>query len=251
MDTLLQKTSLPRFSAIDLIRGIAIVSVVMYHALWNLNYIFGVKIAWFGTIYTNIWQLLGSSIFFLLAGFCTIFSRKAFRRIWKPACAALIVSIVSIAAPPHLPIWFGVLHGLAGCMFIYALLRPVLYKIPPYPGILLSLILAHVSWHISDGYLQLFNLQFTLLDALYTSPIGFIFGFPSANFTSSDYFPLIPYFFVFTLGCFLAKKVPLSILDSIPQCKPLEFLGRHSIWVYLLHQPVIYGSMLLYFNYFS
>ena len=67
-------------------------------------------------------------------------------------------------------------------------------------------------------------------------------GFPNAAFTSADYFPLLPWFFLFCAGYFL-----WSLLDKSPRAKellqpglrPLSFLGRHSLAIYLIHQPAL------------
>ena len=77
---------------------------------------------------------------------------------------------------------------------------------------------------------------------LYATDLLAVVGFPSPSFWSTDYFPLLPWFFLFCAGYFL-----WSLLDKSPRAKellrpglrPLSFLGRHSLAIYLIHQPAL------------
>ena len=72
-------------------------------------------------------------------------------------------------------------------------------------------------------------------------------GFPGPGFSSTDYFSLIPWLFLFLAGYFLRRLLdrPLERLDpDALRCPPLCALGRWSLPVYMLHQPVVYGVLL-------
>ena len=67
-------------------------------------------------------------------------------------------------------------------------------------------------------------------------------------FHSSDYFPLIPWMFLYLCGYFLWRAVGhrRRVMEKLkPGFAPLAFLGRHSLLIYLLHQPVLMGVFLL------
>ena len=72
-------------------------------------------------------------------------------------------------------------------------------------------------------------------------------GFPGPGFFSTDYFSLIPWFFLFVTGYFIygifkkKKWLNSTLLDW--NCRPLSFVGRNTLFIYLIHQPVIYGIL--------
>jgi len=69
-------------------------------------------------------------------------------------------------------------------------------------------------------------------------------GFPPLSFTSGDYYPLFPWFFLYMSGYFLFKgiyqkeKIKNILSYKIPG---LSYLGKYSLLIYLLHQPVCYA----------
>ena len=94
-------------------------------------------------------------------------------------------------------------------------------------------------------------------DALYQNLFTAYLGFPPRGFFSTDYFSLIPWIFLFGVGASIGawrgrggdkgdgSKCPRS-LDSLCNC--LQFLGRHSLIIYMLHQVVIYACLYLIFR---
>ena len=99
------------------------------------------------------------------------------------------------------------------------------------------------------GYLGIGELQlFELPRRLYSVPFLFPLGLPGPGFYSADYFPLIPWIFLFWAGLFLWRFLRPYAEETVrgwPACRPLVWLGRHSLWVYLLHQPVLLGFIFL------
>ena len=76
----------------------------------------------------------------------------------------------------------------------------------------------------------------------------FPLGLKYRGFTSSDYFPLLPHLGFFLLGSVLGRTLYKKKESLLPGVSPknilvrsLSFCGRHSLWIYLLHQPVLYG----------
>ena len=92
------------------------------------------------------------------------------------------------------------------------------------------------------------TLSLELPPVLYSTSFLFPLGFPDSNFFSSDYFPLLPYLFLFLAGMFLAR-LPLPQAFYQQHSRSLSLLGKNSLWVYLLHQPVIYAVLWLIFRF--
>ena len=115
-------------------------------------------------------------------------------------------------------------------------------------GFLLFLILRNCP----DGSLGFERFVICALpDTLYRNYLTAYLGFPQAGFFSTDYFSLIPWFFLFLTGYFLMGITSRANLNEKLFAKGrfplLNFLGKHSLVVYLLHQPILYGLGILYF----
>ena len=46
----------PRYPLLDEMRGLALVSMMGYHAMWDLVYLFGVYAPWYGGMPGFLWQ---------------------------------------------------------------------------------------------------------------------------------------------------------------------------------------------------
>ena len=125
------------------------------------------------------------------------------------------------------------------CTAIVALARPVLDRVPAVWGITICLILFACTWSIPK--------------AVYPIPYLAWLGFPDPDFVSGDYYPLIPFYFMYLAGFFAARTAQESNCEApvwayenpIPV---LASLGRHALPFYLLHQPVILGVLELIYS---
>ena len=138
---------------------------------------------------------------------------------------------------------------MAVCQLLYAILRPVLKRIPPVAGAIGCAVLFALTYRVPRRLLGLGVLTVALPDAWYTCAPLSILGFLSPDFFSADYFPIIPYAFAFFCGHFLGHWLD-RIPDALcrPHCRPLGWLGRHSLLIYLVPQPVLMGVMTLIFH---
>ena len=73
-------------------------------------------------------------------------------------------------------------------------------------------------------------------------------GLTAPGFHSADYFPLLPWFFLFLIGTVfggwcLAHRDNRILTAPLPG--PLTWPGQHSLLIYVLHQPVLYGACYL------
>ena len=162
----------------------------------------------------------------------------------------LVITIITLLVTPDTPIIFGILN-LIGCSLL--LMLPFLKTIRKdnwFIWAAAGICLFFITNPVYKGYLGLGNhILCSLPDQWYQSNWLLPFGIYSETFFSSDYFPLLPWFFLFLTGYSLS-----FLIDAFPASKQLlkkqipffTFLGRHSLLLYLLHQPVFLGlSMFL------
>lgn len=242
-----------RYPLPDIIRGCCLISMILFHASWDLVYLFDVDWPWFQTIWEEVWQQSICWTFILLAGFCVPFSSHPVRRgILVFSCGA-VISVVTLVCLPEQRILFGVLTLLGCCMMLVGSLEPILRRIPPMSGMLGSFLMFLMLFRVNDGVIGLGSLwQKKLPDGWYGNYLTTFLGFPTPEFFSGDYFSILPWSFLFLTGYFahfVVMKSPLKALLKKGQCKPLAWLGRHSLLIYMLHQPILYGVLWIVFTY--
>lgn len=241
-----------RYHKLDKMRGISLVSMLLYHAVWDLVYIFGQSWAWYGSALGFIWQQSICWSFILLSGFCWSFGRSKVKRGLIVFLAGGLVSLVTVLFMPENRIVFGVLSLLGAAMLLMIPLEKLLKKCRALPGLLLSFALFAFSYPVNQGFLGFFGLHWLELpQGLYANYFTSFLGFPPAEFYSSDYFSLFPWFFLFAAGYFLHRLFESRGLMPRLQGRSggvLSWLGRNSLTVYILHQPLIYALLYLIFS---
>jgi uncharacterized membrane protein len=228
-----------RTALLDELRGLAILNMIAYHVCYDLVYIHGFDWPWFRGVWADVWQEAICLSFIAIAGVCTKLSNRPFLRAFKVCACALLVTAVTLYAYPGQLIVFGILHCLGASMLLYAVFRPPFRGMPAPVGFVLALLLALATWNVTSGVLGLGTFSVELPSFLYGTSFLFPFGFRNAGFFSADYFPLFPYLFVFLAGGAagaLAKRLPPFARRV--HIRPLAYLGRHSLLIYLLHQPI-------------
>ena len=224
-----------RIEALDVIRGILILGMICDHLLYDCVSYLDVPYWFFQNPIRMTVHYVGSYLFILLSGSSSSVSRSNWRRGLELAAVAAGVTLVTWIGDHDAFIVFGILHCLAACTLLYALLRPLLDRIPRSIQPWLWVALTMLSWILTD---------FISTDV----PGLWIFGFPTASFFSADYFPLLPWIFVYFLG---ALAGPIIFGYGLPawfyriRCAWLSYIGRHSLLIYLAHQPVILAVILV------
>ncbi|KAA6204862.1 MAG: DUF1624 domain-containing protein [Candidatus Tokpelaia sp.] len=227
-----------RLQKIDIARGIALIGMVIYHCSWDLSF--------FGYISDQIPQsgvllLLARSVaaaFLFLAGFSLFLAQNAgfrpkafFRRFTVILlCAALVSSTTWVFMPQDF-IYFGILHAVA-C------------------AALVGLLFLHTPLWLNCAVIALcFSLPHIGLDLPY--PALWWLGLSRAAAPSFDYVPFFPWFAWAlagqSLAAFMARRARLHILQDgirpITLSRFLQFLGRHSLVIYLVHQPLLIAAL--------
>jgi len=246
-----------RLQLLDEMRGLCILLMVFYHALYLMGTAFRYNTM---PLYNRLSyiQPVVAGFFIVMSGICARLSRDNRRRGIQLALAALLVTAVTGLLLPawgigNVIILFGVLHLLACCKLLFELMHKLLDRIPVLVGALLNLGLFLFTSPLAKKEFSLLGFfPFPLPDWLYQNTPLLILGFHAPGFPTLDYFPLLPWAFLFFFGTFLGRYAQDEQFPSFcyrPYMVPLGFLGRHSLLVYLLHAPAIYGLFFLLNNY--
>lgn len=241
-----------RYFLLDSLRGITLVSMMIYHAVWDLVYIFNCRVPWYHSDAAFIWQQSICCTFILLSGFCWSLGGKKIKRALQVIGASVLISAVTVLLMPDNKILFGVLSVIGTGMLVMIPLDQVFRKINPYWGMLVSFCLFIIMRKADVGYLGFGDWKLLRLpDEWYANLFTSYLGFPAADFWSTDYFPVIPWLFLYWTGYFWYRILEqgnwLNCLKGF-RMRPLEVLGRHSLEIYLLHQPIIYGVLYVLFG---
>lgn len=201
-----------RYRLLDELRGLDLISMMLYHGMWDVVFLFGVAQKWYTGRPGFVWQQSICWVFILLSGFCLPLGHHPFRR------GAVV---------------FG-----AGALVTAAV------------GVAVSALLFWVTYPTMNGFWNLPGGRLALPQALYASYTTAYLGFMPKSFFSTDYFPLLPWLFLFWAGYFLHHLVGRGRLAPLRRsvCPPLGWMGRHSLVLYLLHQPVILGVLTVAFR---
>lgn len=252
-----EKTPSRRIALIDEIRGLAIILMVIYHTFFDLVVIFQLDIPAFYSDFVQFLVAVFGGLFIFISGTACHLSRNNLKRGAICFALGLLLTLITTLFLPEEQILFGILHFLGIGMMLFPLLEPVLRKIPPVIGLIAAILLALICYHVPDGYLGFEGLfSLSLPRGPYLSGWLFWLGFPGDTFVSSDYFPIIPWLFIFLAGSFFGvlvkeRRLPkwfYATQEEQPRfLRPLSFVGRHTLMIYLLHQPLVYGALTLIF----
>ena len=229
-----------RIWELDAFRGLCILGMVIVHFLYDLTELYRI-IDWQYPAWFSALKNWGGVLFLLISGISATLGRHNVRRgLIVIGCGFLCTAVtfgmfyLNIAGKGII-IWFGVLHCLGCCMILW-------YFFKRLPTALLA---------IFGGIL--IGVGLWLRGQIFTFPWLMPLGFLYQGFVSSDYFPLILNLGFFLIGAVLGRTVYGKKQTLLPRVntknRVIRFFsacGKHSLWIYLLHQPVLSGiSMLL------
>lgn len=237
-----------RYHLLDELRGFAVLCMVFYHAFYLMAFSFESQIGLTLLNFFTPLEPIFAAFFIFLSGVCSFLTRSNFSRGIKLLLVAVGVTIATAYLFPLLSltgfeIYFGVLHLLATGMLLVALFKPMILKIPSYIGFAVSIILFFLTYNTQNGYLGFGNLAIELPEVLYEKNL-FVLGFFGSDFWSADYFPLLPWLFMFFAGAFIGKLENVGKFPNFLEKRLMPFFtffGKRALIIYILHQPVIYG----------
>jgi len=237
-----------RYHLLDGIRGIVLISMIAYHFSWNMVYLYGARWTWYRSQAAYVWQQSICWTFILLSGFCWSMGRNHLKRGLMVFGGGALVTMVTVILMPQNRVVFGVLTLIGSAMLLLIPLEKLGKKIPAEIGAGVSFALFLLFRNINKGYMGFEGLNLVALpDDWYRNLFTTYLGMPEAGFYSTDYFSLLPWFFLFVTGYYLfgicEKKGILQWKIWQKKLPFVDFLGKNSLLVYLLHQPVLYGTL--------
>lgn len=225
-----------RYHLLDNLRGACMIYTIFYHALFNLSMLFVPCQKILFSVPITILRDVVAATFIFIAGISSYLTRSNLKRGTKALIAALLVTLATYVAMPEMTIIFGILHFFAFAMLLFSAIKPLFEKIPSFIG------------------LPIFILLYVLTRSLYEMDLGtpdnflmFALGFKT-SILSGDYYPIMPHIFMFFTGCFAGRlfkerKAP-RIFEKNP-IPPLASIGRHTMLIYLAHQPILFGALII------
>lgn len=225
---------------LDALRGIFIFGMIIIHLVYDLVQLYGI-LSWDYPIWYR-WMASSSGVLFLLlSGLCATLGRRSVRRGLTVFGCGMLVSLVTVGmyllnfADKSIIIYFGVLHCLGVCMMLWWLFK----RFPTWLLAVLGLVIIGLGLYLENRI---------LVDHLWLMPLGFT----ADGFITSDYYPLLPSLGYFLLGAVIGRTVYRKKVTRFPRVntrnpliRALCFCGRHSLEIYLLHQPILAGICML------
>ena len=221
-----------RYYILDAYRGLCVILMILHHIAFDLV-IYEYIPEWliFNPI-LDILQPFFAGSFILLSGISCRFSRNNLKKGIILAFIAAGVSLVTYFFTPDMYISFGILHFLACASILYSIFNKLFFNDTVFL-IIWSAIFA-VAFHYFPIMIEKEGYAFL--------------GFPTPFYASGDYYPILPWIFLFFAGSCIGgfiKKNKMPAFFYTVRIPFLEKIGKYSLIIYLAHQPLIYGIMLL------
>ena len=241
-DRLPETRTTGRTSGLDSLRGVAVVWMVAFHFAFDLNHYGFIRQDFLRDPVWTLQRVAIVSLFLFCAGMgqaLALQREPSWSRFWRRwaqvAAAALLVTLGSWLMFPRSAIWFGVLHGIA---------------------VMLIVVRLSARW---GAALWLLGLVAVLLPWLWRSPVFdsvwlMWTGLAVRRPVTEDFVPLLPWLGLMwwgaAAGASMQRRWPMlltvtarthapSVLTRA--LRPLAMLGRHSLLIYLAHQPILIG----------
>jgi len=214
-----------RDHSLDLMRGVAILMMIAFHLIYDLNEFGFTDISLSGYWLTTYWRYLIVFLFLSSVGISLVLAYgkqfnivKFSKRMALLGLAALMVSLGTYLMFPNAWVYFGILHLIwASCLIAVPFVRA------PNTSLLIGVVI------LGLGYFNLPDLSF--LRALLSNNL------PGA---SVDFYPLFPWLSLVFIGIYLGHN-PWH--KKIISCRStfIQYLGQHSLLIYLVHQVLLFG----------
>ena len=238
-----------RIWELDFIRGIAVLFMIVHHLYYTLSLYFNINIFSGIPAIKDVFLAIvenGGAVFILISGICCCYSKSNLKRGLNLFFIAMLVTYATLIFQEYIEkgssalITFGVLH----CLAVLMIIGHFLLKMPK-----IKFVTNFIYLFLSVG---LIILGYVLRHYNYNFPV--LYGYPIYKIMpSADYFPLLPFLGWFILGIFIGKTFYLKGNRVFGKkhngnfflIRGISFIGKHSLIVYLAHQPLIYFACTL------
>ena len=240
-----------RIGLMDDLRGVCVFCMIFYHGFLLAFQSFGIVAGGQAYDFFRPVQPIFAGIFILLCGISCRLSHSNWERGLKLFGVALAINLITILLLPQLErfgfdfsgteIWFGILNLLSVSILFFALAHKVLDWLPPAAGAYLMLVFWYVTRFFEDGRIGFpgeweGSLPASWMSHFWTFPLGI----HNEAFWSADYFPLIPWLFLFLAGAYFGIYVQDGHVPNFAykaRLGPVNWLGRHALLIYIVHVP--------------
>lgn len=223
--------------------------MILFHLVYDLVYIKGMSIPWFSGIIRSVWQYSISWTFLFLAGCMCTLSRNNLKRAGVYGLVALGIFAVTSVAGVDTAINFGIIYCMAACTIVYWCLDKLGLAPKGYVCAAILFIVFLFIFDLPHGHIGFGSFVIELPRAPYDSGLLSWAGFPGPGFSSGDYYPLLPYVFLYLTGAAVGYRWSS---DGYPdwacdmRVEPFSWCGKHSLLIYVLHQPLILAVLSLF-----
>lgn len=238
---------------LDLLRGFAVLLMIVHHVAFDLRFLFGVQGLEFESSFwvDSLIRPLFLMVFLGVSGISTSFSRNNVKRGVRLLAVAIVFSLATIIINAYIVpgfgvIYFNVLHCISLTTLFYAwLTRGETDETSREKN--------NTKITIAAGLILFFGLTLPLVPELQVLRSNWLmpFGFRPLDQPVMDYMPLLPWSGIYLLGTLIGRglyrdrrsQFPGVSRPALRLMSPLLFMGRHALPVYLVHQPVVYGLL--------
>jgi len=234
--------ALPRFAVLDVARGLALAAMIVFHFAFDLDSLGLAALDVGGDPRWRWFARLIAGSFLALSGMSLVIAHAKgmrwdayFRRLAILAGAALLVTLATWYAMPREFIFFGILHSIAAASVI-----GLAFLLLPWPVTLISALLVLLAPDF-------------IADPFFDAPLLRWLGLSTVTPATLDFEPAFPWLSPFLAGMALAQlALPRFAKSTAAAWRPrhapggaFAFAGRHSLAIYLIHQPVMFGALSL------
>lgn len=235
-----------RIWELDMLRGVFMILIITFHLVYDLVFLYGImelRTPLARTLYQlgNDWA---GTPFLLISGLCATLGSRPVKRGLTVIAGGLAINLVTTGmylfgfADKSIIIYFGVLHCIGTCMLLWPLFR----KLPTAALLIPGILMAAAGLYLRHGVYVNFP---------WLIPLGFV----TRSFASSDFFPLLPNLGYFLIGAAAGRTIYAKKQTLLPKVNEqnfvirfFSFFGKHSLIIYLLHQPILAGLVGLWVN---
>ena len=229
-----------RIWELDAFRGVCVLGMVLVHLTYDLTVLYQV-VNWVTPAWFTFVQTWGGVLFLLISGISVTLGRHSVKRGLIVLGSGMLITAATVGmyllqmANRGIIIYFGVLQCLGICMILWPLFKKLPWQALTLIG---SAMVIFGMWLAKQPP----------VDSYLLMP----FGLPWPTFYTSDYFPLFPNLGFFLLGATLGRTLYRNKETLLPQVNEkaavlvfLQKCGKYSLFIYLLHQPILSGLCML------
>ncbi len=246
-----------RLQCIDVIRGICCISMVVFHACFIAQELFGVPLDWFSGVLQQLWRAHIAWSFLFIAGMMCAFTHHMYKRIACYGVTAALIWLVSSSPYVDLPISYGIIFCMCASTILAAILQTCSMRFAHYGWVAVFICAFVLTIHVPEGVLGTSGFTLSLPSQLYTTNSFAFLGFCSHTFQSWDYYPLVPFSFLYLAGYAFAhtrkagtkplEKTALEqfcvrLVSTSRIWRAVSNIGKHTLFVYVLHPVCIYAA---------